>query len=272
MIPRRAARFFISDPMCNRLLALLLTLVFSGCDAPPPSKTEPPGKLSIAVAASMRFAFEELAAAFTSSRPGITLEPIYGASGVFYAQITQKAPFDLFLSADTTYPDRLHEEGEAGVVFPYATGRLVLWAPKAAGLAVSQRGMETLKDPRVTRLSLANPALAPHGVAAEATLAHYGMADAMLGKKVLAENVGQAAQFVQSGAAQIGLFAYSLTFLPEMKDGDLWLVPATAHAPLVQSGTILPGCRDPELASTFRDFLLGPDGRAILERHGFSAP
>jgi len=258
--------------MNARLLTLLLALFLSGCDVPPSSKTGSPGKLSVAVAASMRFAFEEISADFTSRRPGVTLEPIYGASGVFYAQISHEAPFDLFLTADTTYPDRLHEEGRAGTTFPYAIGHLVLWAPKTARLAVSERGMEALKDPRVTRLALANPVLAPYGVAAEATLANYGMADVMHGKKVLAENVGQAAQFVQSGAAQIGLFAYSLTFLPEMKDGDLWLVPATAHAPLVQSGTILPGCRDPELAAAFRDFLLGPEGRSILERHGFSAP
>lgn len=260
--------------MKNRLLILLLALVFSGCGAAPSAEApaDGSGKLSVAVAASMRFAFEEISAAFTKTRPGVVIEPIFGASGVFYAQIVQEAPFDLFLSADTEYPDRLRKEGHVEAVFPYATGRLVLWAPLSAGLGVAERGIDALKDPRISRISIANPKLAPYGRAAEETMAHFGVAPETAGKLVQAENVGQSVQFVQSGAAQIGLFAYSLTFVPEMKDGDLWLIPTTAHAPLLQSGAILKGCRNRPLAEALRDFLLGPEGRTILERHGFSAP
>ncbi len=220
----------------------------------------------------MRFAFEEISEAFTAEHTGVVIEPVFGASGMFFAQIVQRAPFDMYLSADTKYPDELKKEGHTEEVYPYAKGRLVLWAPKSAGLEVAKRGMEALGDPRISRISIANPELAPYGRAAIEAMEHYGVAAEATDKLVRAENVGQAVQFVQSGAAQIGLFAYSLTFVPEMKDGDLWLVPAEAHLPLAQSGTILPGCRDRQLAEEFRDFLLGPEGRAILERHGFSAP
>jgi molybdate transport system substrate-binding protein len=257
--------------MKNRHLLPLFVLALTGCGKTPAS-SESPGKLSVAVAASMRYAYEEISADFVKSRPGVTIEPTYGASGVFYAQITQRAPFDFFLSADTTYPDKLKKEGHADGVFPYATGRLVLWSPKSAGLEVAQRGMEALKDPRISRISIANPELAPYGRAAESAMRHYGVETEIAAKLVRAENVGQSVQFVQSGAAQIGLIAYSLTFVPEMKDGDLWLVPVEAHEPLLQSGVILPQCRDRELAVAFRDFLLGPEGLAILKRHGFSAP
>lgn len=251
---------------------LLLALILCGCGDPDRTPSDASGELSVAVAASMRFAFEEISDAFTATRPGVVIEPVFGASGVFFAQIVQRAPFDVYLSADTKYPDRLKEEGHTDEVFPYAKGRLVLWAPKSARLEVAERGMEALGDPRISRISIANPDLAPYGRAAVEAMEHYQVGADAEAKLVRAENVGQAVQFVQSGAAQIGLFAYSLTFVPEMEDGDPWLVPAEAHLPLAQSGTILPGCRDRPLAEALRDFLLGPEGRAILERHGFSAP
>lgn len=261
--------------MNSRIPLLLLPLLLAACGAPPSPETKPsadPVKLTVAVAASMRYAFEETAAAFQKTHPGVQIEASYGASGAFFAQLTQRAPFDLFLSADTDYPDRLIAEGHAEAAFPYATGRLVLWAPKEAGLEVATRGMEALKDLRVAKISIANPKLAPYGRAAVAAMAHHGI-EVDAAKLVRAENVGQAAQFVQSGAAQIGLFAYSLTFTDAMKDaGDLWLVPETSHEPLAQSGTVLPWSQHRATAEALRDFLLGPEGRAILERHGFGAP
>lgn len=229
--------------------------------------------LTVAVAASMREAFEEIAAAFVAEHPGIRVEPSYGASGIFYAQLVQRAPFDLFLSADREYPEKLVDEGHAAASFPYATGRLVLWAPKDLGLDIASRGMEALVDPRVAKISIANPELAPYGRAAIQAIEALSHAAGAMPKLVKAENVGQAAQFVQSGAAQAGLFAHSLTFTAEMRDvGDLWLVPASAHEPIEQSGVILPWSRSPETAAALRDFILGAKGREILERHGFAAP
>lgn len=262
--------------MNPRIPLWLLPLFLAACGAPDPSETKPadaPAKLTVAVAASMRFAFEEISAAFREKHPEIAIEASYGSSGSFYAQLVQRAPFDLFLSADNEYPQKLIADGHAEAEFPYATGRLVLWAHKDAGLEVAVRGMEALQDERVKKVSIANPDLAPYGRAAMEAMKHHGVEEAVAPKLVRAENIGQAAQFVQSGAAQIGLFAYSLTFTDEMKDaGDLWLVPGTSHEPLEQSGVVLPWSAHPDEAAALRDFLLGPEGCAILERHGFGTP
>ncbi len=259
----------------TRLLSFA-ALFLVACGAPPaPPKTAEtsPAKLTVAVAASMRYAFEEVAAAFAKEHPDVTIEPTFGASGTFYAQLVQKAPFDLFLSADTEYPDKLVTDGLSRESFPYATGRLVLWAPKAAGLDLATRGLKALTDPRVSKISIANPELAPYGRAAEQAMKSLGADEGIRAKLAKAENVGQAAQFVQSGAAQAGFFAYSLTFTKEMKDaGDLWLVPETAHDPILQSGVILSGTAHPEAAEAFREYLTGPQGRTILAKHGFGAP
>ena len=231
------------------------------------------GKLTVAVAASMRPAFEEVIAAFQTAHPGVKVTASYGASGSFFAQLTQRAPFDLFLSADTKYPGELVTTVQADKPFLYASGRLVLWAPVSGGLEVSKRGLEALSDPKVQRLSIANPELAPYGKAAEAVLRQARLLDRLSPKIVRAENVGQAAQFVQSGAAQIGFFAYSLALEPQLaKEGDAWLVPAEFHEPILQSGVILPWTSNASAAQALRDFLLGTDGKAILERHGFSTP
>lgn len=256
------------------LLPAALLLAACGEKATPPvARENAPAQLKLAVAASMRHAFEEVATVFAKDHPGVTIQPTFGASGTFYAQITQKAPFDLFLSADTEYPDQLVAEGLALETFPYATGQLVLWAPKTAGLDVATRGLEVLKDPRVSKIALANPDLAPYGRAALRTMEPLGTSGDIEAKLAKAENVGQAAQFVQSGAAQVGFFAYSLTFTKEMKDtGDFWLVLATAHEPIRQSGVILPGTAHPDAAAALRDFLTGPEGQGILARHGFGAP
>jgi len=260
----------------RHFILLLSALSFTACSekaAPPAATEDHPDKLTIAVAASMRYAFEDVVAAFEKQHPGVKIEATYGASGTFYTQVVQKAPFDLFLSADTEYPDQLVAEGHAKESFPYAKGQLVLWAPKTALLDVATRGMEALKDARVAKVSIANPDLAPYGRAAMEAIRHFQL-DAEIGPKLVrAENVGQSTQFVQSGAAQIGLFAYSLTFAKEMKDqGDLWIVPGDTHEPLLQGGVILPGCTHPEAAAALRDFLTGPEGQAILQGHGFSPP
>lgn len=133
--------------------------------------------------------------------------------------------------------------------------------------------MKVLQDPRVVKISVANPDTAPYGRAAINAMKHAGMEAGVASKLVRGENVSLAAQFVQSGAAQIGLVAYSLTFVPPMKDsGDVWLVPEAAHETLEQGGVILPWCKERAAAEALRDFLLGPEGQAILKKHGFESP
>lgn len=230
--------------------------------------------MAVAVAASMRYAFEDLSAAFTKEHPGLRIEASYGASGVFFAQLTHRAPFDLFLSADCEYPGKLRKEGLGEETFPYASGNLVLWAQKSAALDVSSRGLAALNDPKIAKISIANPDTAPYGRAAmEAIRSVPGLENAVKAKLVFAENVGQAAQYVQSGAAQIGLFAESLTKVGDMEEAGDWMrIDPTVHVPIVQCGIILSWARDKATAEAFRDFLRSEEAAALFQRHGFSLP
>jgi molybdate transport system substrate-binding protein len=136
---------------------------------------------------------------------------------------------------------------------------------------VEQRGLEALREPAARRLAIANPQHAPYGRAAEAALKRQGVYDAVKDKLVLGENIAQTAQFVQSGAAEVGLIALALA--PAMKDqGRAWEVPLDAYPRMEQGGAILKHAKDPVLAQAFRDHLLGPEGTALLERYGFSLP
>ena len=229
--------------------------------------------LTIACAASLYPALEEAAAAFHAVHPDITVTATRGASGTLFAQITQRAPFDLFLSADTDYPRKLVAAGHAETDFTYAAGRLALWVPRDSPLQPDRNGLACLTDPAAGKIAIANPMLAPYGRAAEQALRHAGILDAVKDRLVPAENVAQAAQYVQSGAAGAGLVALSLTRTPEMqRAGRSWTVPAEAHASLEHSGVILPWSPHRAAAESFRDWLLGPQGRALLAQHGFSPP
>lgn len=216
---------------------------------------------------------EEAVAAWQNGHADTAIAVTYGASGTFYAQLTQRAPFDLFLSADTEYPRRLVAAGHAERDFTYAVGHLALWVPKSAGLHPAAEGMKCLLDPKVLKVAIANPQLAPYGRAAQAALQHFGLTDQLKDKLVLAENVGQAAQFAQSGAAQAALTALSLTLTKEMaSSGTSWTVPEEAHPRLEQSGIVVPWSPQRGAAESFRDWLLGAEGQAILSRHGFTPP
>jgi molybdate transport system substrate-binding protein len=197
----------------------------------------------------------------------------YGSSGNLYAQLANEAPFDLFLSADIEYPRKLVEQGRAvkGSEFVYAVGHLVVWVPAKSGLDLDRLGLAAVTDPAVRKVALANPKTAPYGRAAEAALKRQGLYEPAKDKLVFAENVAQAAQFTESGAADVGLIALSLAASPAMKDkGRYWPVPLDAYPRLEQGGVILTGAKEPEAAQSLRDFLTGPDGRAVLKRYGFT--
>ncbi|MFL5355904.1 molybdate ABC transporter substrate-binding protein [Archangium sp.] len=230
--------------------------------------------LTIAAASDLKFALDELLKEFRAKHPGAQVQVTYGSSGNFLAQISNGAPFDLFLSADAAYPRKLAEQGLlSDDVFSYAVGRLVVWVPKGSPLPVEQRGMDALREPAAKRIAIANPQHAPYGRAAEAAMKSKGVYDAVKDKLVLGENIAQTAQFVQSGSADVGIIALSLALAPAMKDqGRYWEVPLDAYPRMEQGGAILKRAEDPELARQFRDFLLGAEGKALLERHGFFLP
>ncbi len=233
---------------------------------------EPPRCVAIAAAADLQFALVEVKAAFAKARPGVEVAITYGSSGTFHAQLMNKAPFDLFLSADLSYPRKLVEAGlaDGSTEFLYSRGRLVLWVPKASPIPVAQLGMKALLHPAAKKVAIANPRHAPYGRAAEAALAKFSLLEAVQPRLVFGENIGQTAQFVQTGAADIGILALSLAKAPVMAaSGRFWELPEDAHPPLDQSGVILNHARNRTDALAFRAFMQSPPAVEILRRYGF---
>ena len=236
---------------------------------------EKPTPLLIAAAADMKFALDDVLAEFRKAHPEHDAKPTYGSSGTLFAQLDNGAPFDLFLSADGKFPRQLIERGKAekDSLFPYAIGHLVVWVPKESKLDVAALGARTLLDASVRKIAIANPEVAPYGAAAVAALKKLGVHEAVSAKLVLGENVAQAAQFVESGAADAGVISLSLALAPKMKDaGRFWEVPADSFPKLEQAGVIRTGAANRAGAAQLREFLVSPAGREILKRYGFVLP
>jgi molybdate transport system substrate-binding protein len=232
-------------------------------------------EVRVAAAADLKFAFDDLALEFQGKNPGIKVMVTYGSSGNFYAQLSNKAPFDLFLSADIDYPKKLIDGGMAlnDSLFVYAMGRIVVWVPNGSGLDVKKLGIKAVVNPSVKKLAIANPRHAPYGRAAEAALKRSGVYDAVRNRLVLGENISQTAQFVESGSADVGIIALSLALAPTMRDkGHYWTIPVDSYPQLVQAGVIMTWARDMEATQALRDFMTGKEGQVILKRYGFMLP
>ena len=231
-----------------------------------------PRTVAVAAAADLQFALAEVQGAFAQARPDLRLAVTYGSSGNFCTQITNGAPFDVYLSADERYPQKLVAAGlaDGASAFRYSRGRLVLWVPRTSPIALERLGMKALLDPAAKRVAIANPRHAPYGRAAEAALAHLGLLEAVKPRLVYGENIAQTAQFVQTGAADIGILALSLAKAPALAaNGRAVEVPLDAYPALDQGGVILTRARDREAATAFCAFLRGTEGKAILARYGF---
>ncbi|OGO55974.1 MAG: molybdate ABC transporter substrate-binding protein [Chloroflexi bacterium RBG_16_72_14] len=229
----------------------------------------------VAVAADLRFAMDELVAAWATARPATTVTPVYGSSGTFFAQLSQDAPFDVFFSADADYPHELELAGlaEPGATRLYAIGQIVVWVRSTSTLDVAARGLAALADPSVETIAIANPEHAPYGRSAMAALDAAGILEAVEPKLVLGENVSQAAQFVESGGADAGIIALSLALAPTMREaGRHAVVPIDTYPRLEQGAVVLRAAADPAAAGAFLDFVLGAEGRAVLDRYGFLLP
>ena len=238
----------------------------------PTDNPKRPRELRIAAASDLRFALSDIISAFERLHPEAKVTVTYGSSGSFFAQLSNEAPFDLFLSADVVYPQRLIEQGQGntGSDFEYAIGHLVLWVPKDSPLDVEKRGIEILRDDRVQKIAIANPKTAPYGRFAEAALRILGVYEDIEALLVYGENVAQTAQMVESGGADVGIIALSLAVSPALREkGKYWVVPDNSHSPIVQGGLVLRWALDPGLAAEFRDFLLSTEGAAILRQFGF---
>jgi molybdate transport system substrate-binding protein len=242
----------------------------AACSRPPQPTT-----LHIAAAADLRFAFPDLERRFHASHPETTLAADYGSSGNYYSQIRNGAPFDMFLSADMEYPNRLAAEGAAVAdsLFIYGTGRIVLWVPAQSHLDLDRLGIHALEDASVHHVAMANPQHAPYGRAAEAALRSLGVYERIAPKLVIGENISQTFEFVESGAAEAGLIAESLALAPAMRaKGRWWEIPPGSYTPLKQAGIILSRAKNFRAAAQFRSWMMGPEARPILTRYGFSLP
>jgi len=227
----------------------------------------------VAAASDLRFALEGTAAAFAAQQPRYEIKASYGASGSLLAQIENGAPFDLFLSADIGYARRLVEHGqaEADTLFVYARGHLVLWVPARSPLAALCGPEAVLRDPGARTIAIANPEHAPYGRAAVAALRSLGVDSTERGRLVLGENVAQAAQFVESGAADVGLISLSLALAPPMKErGRFREIPQYAYPPIEQGGVVPTSGRNSAGGRTFAAWLASDAGHAVLERFGFT--
>jgi molybdate transport system substrate-binding protein len=225
----------------------------------------------VAAAADLQTAMPEIVSAFRRET-GFEVDVTYGSSGNFVAQIENGAPLDVFFSADRSYPEKLRADGFAEKGRVYGVGKIVLWVPEGSPLRPERDGWSALVDPSVERIAIANPEHAPYGRAAVAALAKAGFYERVKPKLVYGENVAQAAQFVQSGNAQAGILARSLTFSPGLRKGKSWEVPPGLYAPIEQSVAVLKRARDNRAAQEFVRFVVDGPGSRLLAKSGFEPP
>jgi molybdate transport system substrate-binding protein len=229
--------------------------------------------LTIAAASDLQAVLPQVVTRF-ERQARHTVRVAFGSSGNFFSQIQNGAPFDLFLSADLEYPRRMEEAAlaEPGTLYQYATGKIVLWAPRNRVVNFGH-GLQALLEPAVRRIAIANPDHAPYGRAAVAALRTAGLYDRLQSKLVLGENISQAAQFVQSGNADAGILALSLALTPALLESGTYIAIAPSSYPPIEQAAVIPkASRHKEAAREFIQFLKQPENLALMKRFGFETP
>lgn len=224
--------------------------------------------ISVAVASNFTAPMQKIAAQFEKDT-GHKAELSFGATGKFYAQISNGAPFGILLAADDKTPAKIAQEGkgDAASRFTYSIGKLVLWS-KQDGY-VDANG-EVLKTGKFQHVAIANPKLAPYGLAAEQTLTKLNLLDAIKPKFVQGENIGQTYQFAATGNAELGFVALSQVMEDgKIKSGSAWVVPAQMHEPIRQDAIVLNNAKDNVAAKALMDYLKGDKARAIITAYGY---
>lgn len=225
-------------------------------------------EVQVAVAANFTGPIQVISALFERDT-GHKIVASYGATGKFYAQITNGAPFEVLLAADDETPARLVKEGYgvAGTPFTYAIGKLVLWSAKP-GL-VDAKG-EVLKKGGFKHIALANPKTAPYGAAAMQAMGKLGVVEAIKPLIVQGENISQTQQFISTGAAELGFVAYSQVIKNgQIGGGSGWLVPANLYDPIRQDAVILAKGKDKPAAAALMAYLKGPKAQEVIKSFGY---
>jgi molybdate transport system substrate-binding protein len=251
------------------MLTRRLTLAFLGVAASLAAGLAPTAAwavdVPIAVAANFTDAANEIGKAFEAAT-GNKAVLSFGATGALYTQITQGAPFQVFLSADTATVKKAVDEGNgvAGTQFTYAVGKLVLYS-KNANLV---KGADTLKTATFQKIAIANPAAAPYGQAAVETMTRLGVYDALKPKVVQGDNITQTYQFIDTGNAELGFVALSQVIT--VSGGSRWLVDAADYNPIRQDAVLTKAGANAAAAKAFLDFLKGPQAAAVIEKFGYA--
>ena len=226
--------------------------------------------ISIAAAADTRFAMTELIKEFNKTNANVKVNVIYGSSGNLYQQIVNQAPFDIFFSADISYPKKLDSlKLVSGKPMLYAIGHLVLWS---STIDVT-KGIDVLKSSDIKKIAIANPKFAPYGKRAIECLKFYKLNEIVKDKIVEGENVSQAAQFVLTGNAQVGLIALSLALSPEMASkGKYLLIDEKSYSKLEQAYVVMKKSAANKDVLKFTQFIESAAAKKILTKYGFSLP
>jgi len=247
----------LKRPALAFLLALLVVL---------PARAE---EALVAVAANFAEVIQDLKPVFEKAS-GHKLQATTGSTGKLYAQIKEGAPFQILLSADAKTPERLETEkaGVAGSRFTYAIGKLTLWSPDQK--RIGSDGAAALKASDVSHIAIANPDLAPYGVAAREALQALRLWDSLKTKIVMGQNIGQTHTMVATGNAQLGFIALSAVLSPrESAKGSRWDVPQNLFAPIRQDAILLNAGSKNEAAIAFIKFLKTPEARTVIESYGY---
>lgn len=223
----------------------------------------------VAVAANFAETIEALKPHFETAS-GHTFTATTGATGKLYAQITEGAPFDVFLSADAKTPARLEEEGKAvkGTRFTYASGQVALWS--ATDGRIGGDGAKALAEGNLRHIAIANPELAPYGVAAREAMEKLGVWDKVSDRIVMGQNIGQTHSMVATGAAEAGFVALSaLTGKNAVAPESYWIVPQELYSPLIQDAVLLAHGESNEAAQALVTFLASDEAKQVIRSFGY---
>ncbi|HWR75748.1 MAG TPA: molybdate ABC transporter substrate-binding protein [Thiobacillus sp.] len=226
-------------------------------------------EVQVAVAANFTAPMQKIAADFEKAT-GHQAKLSFGATGKFYAQIRNGAPFEVLLAADDETPAKLEKEGLAvsGSRFTYSIGQLALWSAKPG--YVDAKG-EVLKQGAFEHLAMANPKLAPYGAAAVETLTKLGLLGSVESRFVQGENIAQTYQFISTGNAELGFVALSQVYEGgKLKSGSAWIVPAKLHSPIRQDAVVLAKGKDNPAAAALVKFLKTDKARAVIQSYGYA--
>lgn len=240
-------------------LILALCLVFASVNAE---------EITVLAAASLKFVLEDIKAEFLKDRKGDKIEVSYIASGKAYNQIINGSPAQFFIAADADYPQKLYDEKKTSdKPVNYSNGKLVL---VSYDKSLKIDSLEVLKDDKITKIALPNPKLAPYGVAGEQALQKSKLYDAVKGKIVLGENIGQAMHYIKTKNAKIGFNALSMVI--KDKDANYYEVDSSLYEPIAQAMVITEAGKNSKLAKDFKAYILGKKAQEIFAAYGYDKP